>query len=474
MDQQKMRTVAEYDPDLEVRSPVPDYMAGHTKITQHDLQGCGAAAQNLCLAHAVPKHLVAATGALMDLQTGYKRHVGTARAKGMGEMVASVGLNRIFGDTSTLTRFFLLIDVRTRPEVQYYVPVVWEGMDTSGSPHALVFPIVAHLQTGPPRMTTLGLPVETVTVMAGGEIALMLLKIKKEWSLHPATFEWCPGPSLLALRLTGIGHAFELPKRRRQRPPRFDGAELLEQDPWGDGERATAKAQGCPGGATGDIPPMEVVPDVDSDSLFGGFPGDDGVARSDVDVGGIGDGDEPNELEEPPDDTHGCGDGETEGVVEDGSDTDAEALLFAFRRPPLPPPPFPAPPTPPAAPPSPTDGSPPPRCTGVGGAHGVPIVARPGDAEPRRAGARLAKAAARGSNWIDIHGLDGAVLRSGDHMVGLSVTCPTCGDSKDLHFVKSGMAEAEAKTRLSIWARECVPGHRHKGGRLLKDCIHGT
>jgi hypothetical protein len=466
----KLEEAMRADAGVEVRNPVPDRKEEQTSVDQRDLQGCGAAPQNLCLQHAVPDNLREAIASLMALQTSYKRLLGTTRAKRAGDVVAFIGDNGGAVDKTSVTRFFLLIDVRTNPEVQYYTPVILDNIDAGGPVDVLRFPLDAHLGTGPPRMATLGLPIETVTIKTGGEIALELLLLKRCWRLHPTSFEWSPGPNLLLLKLKGTDAAFEpLKPQRRRKPPTFSVDELLRQDPWDAGERATTT---CGAAAEPmDMPHAGDLADDYSDSLLGGFEGDDAVAHSDVDLGGIGEDEEDNELEEPPEREPDCGGNGEPPPHEDDSDTDAEALRYAFRQAPLPPPPTPAPPTPPGRPPSP---EPPPPDTGTEvGPHDRRRRAPPAPAAaPRLAAPRMA--VARGSNWIDIHGFEGAVLKGGDRLVGYSVRCPVCGDNKYLHWVKSGMSEEDAKLRLSIWARECGPDHRYQGGRLLKDCVRGT
>ena len=117
----------------------------------------------------------------------------------------------------------------------------------------------------------------------------------------------------------------------------------------------------------------------------------------------------------------------------------------------------PSPPTPPKPPPM------PPPAVGADEPPEPPAM-------PAAAGADVPKAA-KGANYIDILGLDGAVINGKGGLVGYSVRCPTCGQSKDLHFVRSGMSSDEAKRRLYRWATICVEDHRLAGGRLLKDCV---
>ena len=320
------------------------------------------------------------------------------------------------------------------------------------------------LATGPPRMATLGVTMTTLAFLTSGELALELLSVKAHWQLHPVNFNWLPGHNLLLLVITGILDCFVVPKPNRKRKrPRVDDALLFQDDPWEAGDRGSmdpptsvepAGGPGCDGGHEDNY----------SDSIVEDFDKDDPVALSDVEVGGFG-------GEEPPKGPEGGCDIDDDPNMdmfsssgdEGGEDTEALLEALAEPAPPTPPPPKAPPPAPPVEPA-------PPGPSVFPGALAAPSGGGPdvfhGARELHGRAARGA-VAARGSNAVDIHGLDGAILSTVGVFSGYSVRCP--GINKDLHFVRSGMHDEEGKRRLYEWAMACVPNHRFSDGRLLRN-----
>ena len=79
--------------------------------------------------------------------------------------------------------------------------------------------------------------------------------------------------------------------------------------------------------------------------------------------------------------------------------------------------------------------------------------------------------AAKGANQVVLRGrvFTRLLAPRTKELEGLSTKCPECGASKDLHNVPSGLDEEEALNRLERWANACIPAHKLRGGRLLKD-----
>ena len=265
------------------------------------------------------------------------------------------------------------------------------------------------------------------------------------------------------MRIDSIGPMFEPPppaqRRKSQAASGPSGAVALweDGDPWEDGARAPHQVD-----ETHDTD-VDAIGDMADDSGSDSVLEDpaDPVECSDLEGSGVdADGEEEPSQEPQP----GNPAREPSQGIRSTGDSDVDAMAeFLFgdvpEEPPLPPPAVPA-------------GPPPAEAAAVPAEEAEEEEAEEAAPDAKRRRAAPASQSARGSNWVDIMGFEGARLKTKGTYSGLSILCPTCGDHKDLHFVAGGMQESEAMTRLARWVSAC-PGaahHRSFGGRLLKDC----
>ena len=435
------------DLDLEVRSPVPQYDEEPTVVPRERLQGCGAAFKNVCREHLLTRVKVLALDRVTSLMCKFVAYIGKDRTQSVDEILCFVGASDDDDDMMRVTSVYLLVDARYSPKVQYFVRVCWPLDKGLCVLDQVEFPMDACLEIGPPRMERLHTTLSSIVFMTSDEVALELISLNPRWEICTMEFEWCDGPDLTLLVLTGWGPKFEPPPQARERRDNRVGAELLNNDdPWAAMDTDQPH-----------IDPTELenphLAEVSSDSVLAGLE-DNALAASDVDLGGIGD--EHEHDGSPEDDVPDCGSDDVGCLGAGGSEdellVDATALQGLLDPPAPPKPPLPPPPEVPVPPVVP---DPPPPVV-----H-ADIVERARPEAPARPGERQ----------VIIDGQQFTELYRGPNFDGYSIRCPTCTISKNLNYMKSGMDHDTARRRLITWSQRCRADHRAYGGRLLKDCV---